>query len=376
MRVAIYSVVVVATTWGPPLLGGVASMDPAGISLQFLILSTFFVLAVPAIALGAPETVFDRAYTLAQTPSTGGSKFKASLPLAPRRFLSLETLTNYIVKVKPYSYSGPADLTTLCQAPRAFVAPTTLLIVLVTLFPHGLLWGFSASLSLIFTPLPFLRSPTAIGTLLTGPWLLGVAAVAAFAFLPSWQSLFSRRAHVAAIAGGSGLAFVGILTFGMHLDASMTRPRGDDGSLASIFSLDYLGDSVSFPAVGFVLGLLAAGVYVLEATTRPLVRASTMFTSSNLGVALRNTTDMSAGVSCWRAAAAGVFVMAVPNAAWAFDGLRALCIGVATAQVGVAAAVAGVWWVWGENVRRWDGRVMKLVDLDMLKRNGSFFDTD
>jgi len=32
--------------------------------------------------------------------------------------------------------------------------------------------------------------------------------------------------------------------------------------------------------------------------------------------------------------------------------------------------------VWGENVRRWDGRVMGLVDLDMLKRNGSFFDTD
>lgn len=378
LRIAVYSIVAVATTWGPPLLGGVASENAAGFSFQFMILSSFFVVAIPAIALGAPETVFDRAYTLAQTPSTGASgasRFKASLPIAPRRLFSFETLNNYIVKVKPCSYSGSYSLSTLLQAPRAFIAPTTVLLFLVSILPYGSLWGFSASLSLIFHPLPFIRTTSTIGTLVTGPWLLSTAVVGAFALLGWWQTRFTPRAHMTAIAGGSVLAFIGILTFGLHIDACMTRPEADDGTV-SVYALAYLGDRVNFAAVSFVLGLLAAGAYVLDATVRPLIRSSTMFTSSNLGVALRNTTDMGAGVACWRAAFAGVFVMGVPNAVWSWDGLRALCIGVSIAQMVVAAIVGSVWWLWGEDIRRWDGRVMRLVDLDMLKRTGSFFDTD
>jgi len=371
----VYSIVAVATTWGPPLLGGIASADSTGFSLQFVILSAFFAVAVPAIMLGAPETVFDRAYTLAQTPATGGSKFQGSLPIAPRRLFSVETFNNYIVKMKPYSYSGSYDAGTLLQAPRAFIAPTTGLLFLVSLLPYGALWGFSSSLSLLFHPLPFIRSTISIGGLMAGPSLLGSAAVAGFAFHSWWQSSFAPRAHMASVAGGSVLAFIGILTFGLHIDACMTRPENDDGT-TTIYALNYLGDNVNFPAVSFVLGLLTAGVYVLDATVKPLIRASTMFTSSNLGVALRNTTDMNGGVNCWRSMLAGIFVMAVPNAVWSWDGLRALCIGVAIAQMVVGAIVGSVWWLWGEDIRRWDGRVMALVDLDMLKRNGSFFDTD
>lgn len=377
LRIAIYSIVAVSTTWGPPLLGGVVSEKLSiGFCLQFVILSAFFFVAVPAITLGAPETVFERPYTLAQTPATGASRFKTSLPLGPRRTLSLETFNNYIVKMKPYSYSGSHDLATLLQAPRAFIAPTTVLVFLISLLPYGLLWGLYASLSLFFHPLPFLSSTTGIGALATGPLLLSTAVVAAFVFLPWWQTRFTPRAHMAAVAGGSGLAFIGVLTFGLHLDACMTQPQGDDGATTSVFAINFLGGNVNFPALSFVLGLVAAGAYVLDATVRPLIRASTMFTSSNLGVALRNTTDMSAGVSCWRATLAGVFVIAVPNAAWSWDGLRALCISVSIAQMVVAAVVGSVWWLWGEDIRRWDGRIMKLVDLDILKRNGSFFDTD
>ncbi|KAK0627624.1 major facilitator superfamily domain-containing protein [Immersiella caudata] len=377
LRLTTHSLVAAATTWGPPLLGGIASADSTGFSLQFVILSTFFVVAVPAITLGAPETVFDRAYTLAQTPATGASnlKFMGSLPLAPRRLFSVETLNNYIVKLKPYSYSGDHDLATLLQVPRAFIAPTTGLLFLVSLLPFGALWGFSSSLSLLFHPLPFIRSTISIGSIMVGPLLLGTIAIAGFAFHSWWQSNFPPRAHMVAVAGGSLLAFIGILTFGLHIDACMTRPESDDGT-TSIYALNYLGDNVNFPAVSFVLGLLAVGVYSLDATVRPLIRSSTMFTSSNLGVALRNTTDMNGGVSCWRAVIAGVFVMGVPNAVWSWDGLRALCIGIAIAQMVVGAVVGSVWWLWAEEIRRLDGKVMRLVDLDMLKRNGSFFDMD
>ncbi|KAK0636579.1 hypothetical protein B0T17DRAFT_587686 [Bombardia bombarda] len=387
LRVAIYSIVAVSTTWGPPLLGGVASEGQAGFSLQFAILSAFFVLAVPAITLGAPETVFDRAYTLAQTPATGASKYKVSLPLAPRRFFSMETFYNYIVKVKPYSYRGSYDLTTLLQAPRAFVAPTTTLLSLVSLFPYCSLWGLSASLSLLFNPAPFALSTRSIGTLMTGPWLLGTGVVAAFALLRWWQTRLTPKAHMAAIAGGSLLAFIGILTFGLHIDAGMAQPDdvaiADDGGATAALSVPsapqmfLAGANVNFPAISFMLGMLAAGTYALDATVRPLIRASTMFTSSNLGVALRNTTDMGAGVTCWRTLFAGILFIAVPNAVMASgDGLRALCIAFAIAQMVIGALVGTVWWLWGEDIRRWDGRVMRLVDLDMLKSSGSFFDTD
>lgn len=415
LRIAIYSIVAVATTWGAPLIGGVASQSQVGFSLQFTILSAFFVVAVPAIALGAPETVFDRAYTLAQTPATAASsKYKASLPITPRRIFSLETFNDYIIKLKPYSYSGPYDLSTLLQAPRAFVTPTTTLLAVASLLPHSALWGLAASLSLLFRPLPFNLPPSSIGALLIAPFLLTTAVVAASSLLPRFLQKtagtttnplvptkripflnlplpqctltavslrFTPKTHVWTIALGSLLTFIGILTFGLHITSALTPRPDEDPVLAattSVYALGYLAPRVNLPAVSFVLGLLAAGAYALDAAVRPAVAASTAFTSSNLGVALRNTADMSAGVACWRTLFAGVFVLVLPGAVWASrDGLKEVCIGIGIAQMVVGAVLGMVWWLWGEGlVRRWDGRVMKLVNLEMLRRNGSFFDMD
>ncbi|KAM7183744.1 MFS general substrate transporter [Naviculisporaceae sp. PSN 640] len=394
-KIAIYSIVAVSTTWGAPLLGGVASQSPSGFGMQFSIMSIFFIVAVPAIVLGAPETVFDRAYTLAQTPITGlstssstSTKYKTVIQLAPRKTFSVEMAKTYIAKMKPYSYTtGYYDSSILLQAPRAFIAPTTVFVFLISFLPYCALWGLGSSLALLFTPMPFRLSPASLGALVTGPWIMATATAAVFALaLKGWWSntntistsrlqMFAPKTHMITLAVGSLLSFIGILTFGLHIDACMTRPEDDDGT-TSVYALEYLGNNVNFPAVSFLLGLLAMGVYVLDATARPLIRASTMFTSSNLGVALRNTTDMGAGVGFWRSLMAGVFVIGIPNATWSWDGLRSVCMGLAIAQVIVAAVLGSVWWLWGEDVRRWDGRVMRLVDLDMLKRTGSFFDTD
>ena len=371
------------TTWGPPLLGGVASQGRTGASLQFTILSAFFVVAVPAVALGAPETAFDRTFSVAQTPSTAGSQLKPSL-LTPRRLFSLETFNDYIVKLKPYAYNGAADATILLQAARAFITPTTTLLVIVSLLPYTSLWGLTASLSLLFHPLPVNLSPSIIGALFTAPFLLATLSTAVPALLPRWQTRFTPKTHMLALAAGAALAFIGLLTFGLHLDAAMTppppsptdQPGGGVGPETTVFALEYLAPRASLPALSFVLGLLAAGAALLDATASPLIRASTSFTGSNFAVATRNTADMAAGVVCWRAAATGVFVMAVPNAVWWWDGLRGFCIGMGIATVGVAALVATVWWLCGEGIRRWDGRVMGLVDLEGLKRTGSFFDLD
>jgi MFS family permease len=375
-RVAIYSIVQIATTWGPPLLGGVASQSSTGFGLQFTILSSFFVIAVPLVALGTPETAFDRAYNMAQTPATGASYVKA-LPLVPRG--RLESVKDYVTKLKPLAYASERrDSTILLQVPRAFIAPTTLLLFLVSFLPSAALWGLSSSLSLLFSPMPFNLSTASLGLLTTGPFVLATAVTSVFALWPKWHITFTAtRSNSIAIGAGSTLVFVGLVTLGLHLAFCMSSaPRTESATMTSVFALHYLGDRVSFPLVSLLLGLVAAGVAVLDSAARPLIRRSTAFTSSNLGVALRNTAHMDAGVGFWRTLAAGVFVMALPNAVWSWEGLKATCIGIGAVQVVLAGLVAGVWWYWDESVRRMDGRVMKLVDLDMLKRTGSFFDTD
>jgi hypothetical protein len=345
-----------------------------GFGLQFVVLSCLFAVAVPLMVLGAPETVFDRAYTLAQTPATSTSYMK-SLPLRPRKTFSVEACKEYLSKMKPQSYSALVDRTLLLQAPRALIAPTTALLFAVSVIPVAAVWGLAGSISLIFSAMPFILTPSSLGLLMTGPFLLATITAAAFAFTPAWHIHFTPKLHMAALAAGTILIMTGVLTAGLHVSGSMTRPAGDDG-MTSVFALEYLGDRVKLPAVGFAIGLAAAGLYVLDATARPTIRRSTQFTSSNIGVALRNTSDMDAAVSIGRTIVAGVFVIAIPNAVWSMNGLKATCVGLAIAQAVVAALIAAVWWFWDENVRRMDGRVMKLVDLDMLKKAGSFFDMD
>ncbi|KAL2173439.1 uncharacterized protein P884DRAFT_295167 [Thermothelomyces heterothallicus CBS 202.75] len=362
---------------------------PSGFSLQPTILSAFFVVTVPAIALGVPETAYDRTPPYLQTPSTANSEFKASTPLTPRRVPLLEAIADYVVKLKPMAYSSKADLRTLLQAPRAFMTPTTTLLALVSLLPYGSLWGLTASLSLLFYPLPFMLSPAVIGVIFLSPFLLSSAATAATAFLPAWQNRFAPRMHMVAIAAASAIALTGLLTFGLHLNKAMTPPPEASPSASgniptpeeqgshtairtSVFALSYLGPPANLPACSFALGLLAAAAALFHATAAPLIRASTSFTAANLAVATRITVDMTGGLACWQALGTGIFVMGTPNAVWWWDGLKAFCVGVGAAQAAVAAAVGVVWWFCGDAIRRWDGRVMgKVRSSDEAERDSS-----
>lgn len=375
-RVAIHAIATASSTWGAPIIGGFASQTPVGFSLQFTILSSFFVVAVPLVVLGAPETVFDRAYTLsAPATSNSISSFKKPMNLNPRKLISIETAREYASRLKPVSYVGPTNSRTLLQAPRACVAPTTLLVALVSIVPVGAVWGLTQSLSLVFAPMPFNMMPGNIGVLMTAPWLLATAVVALLAFLPRWGVRMGPRWPTFALAGASILSMVGILALGLHIAMSMTRPPGDNGE-TSVFALNYLGARVSVVGSSILMGLAASGMYMLEAIVRPVIESSTQFTSSNLGVAQRNTHDMAAGVRFWTTLIAAIFVMTVPMAAWSWDGLRSLVVGLAVTQGLLAAGVGALWYWRGECVWRLDGRVMRLVDLSMLRKAGSFFDLD
>jgi len=365
----------VCTTWGPPLVAGSVFDQSESFKGQFAAAAYFFqTVALLAVVFGVPETAFDRSFYQINTPASAWSH--KTLPLRPRRSMGVEKVKDYLTEMKPWCYEGPlVDATVLLQAPRAMIAPTTGLLALVSLLPFSGLWALSSSLSLLFSPLPFNASSSAVGLLLTGPWLFATSTVAFFAFLPLWHRRFQPRLNAASIAAGTTLAFLGLLIFGLYAEwRTRTDVAAAAGDASSTFAFG--SSNMSFPVVSLLLGLVALSVFTLDATVRPLVRRSASFTSSNLAICLRNTVDMTSGVAIWRSLFAGIFVMAIPNAVWSWDGLKMACAGIAVAQILVASAVGALWWRYEDVIHRLDGRVLGAIDAGALKRAGSFFDMD
>jgi hypothetical protein len=370
-RIVILNAVTVSTTWGAPLLGGVASSSGTGFVLQFKILSCFLAVGIWLIVFGAPETAFQRVPFSVNTPVQGVAQ-----PSWSHSAITKEAVMEYLTKMKPWSYKVPfVDSSLILQAPRAMVAPTTLLLLTVSLLPHAALWGMASSLSLLFSVMPFMLPSNEIGTLLTGPFILASAVGIALA-TPYFTRRFTSKIHLGTISAATAVASIGLFAFGVYIQACMSAPASNPADApSSIWDLDFLGSNLSFPVVSFLLGLLAAGSLALDATARPMIQRSCAFTSANLVVGVRNVADMSAGLTCLRNMITGAFILGIPNAVWIWEGLKSASVGMGIMQIFVAAAIGAVWWRWEENVRRLDGRVMGLVDLSALKQQGSFFDT-
>ncbi|KAI0016879.1 hypothetical protein F4780DRAFT_634595 [Xylariomycetidae sp. FL0641] len=369
--IVIYYAVTVATTWGSPLLGGVASNGPKGFEVQFQILAAFMAIAVPLLILGAPETAYDRSCSLSlSSPASSAPMNPGTGPRWPVMTLSWPAVLDYILHLDIWCYrtNHPINGALLTQAPRAFAAPSTLLLFAATFLPHAALWGFASSLSQLFSTMPFRLEAADLGALMTGPFLLALPlAVGATLFFRRYG--FTRTWHVAALALGALLAFVGILGFGLHIDTAMAG-----GPAAAMWHIRS-NHALSLPAVSFLLGLLAAGATVLDSTMRPVVqRSAAAATAANVPRGLRLQADMHVALTCLRSVVAGVFVLGVPNAT-AWGGLRATAIGVAVTQLLLVAAVASAWWFAGETVTRWDVMVSG-VESEGLRRTASYFDTD
>lgn len=376
----------VATTWGSPLTGGVVAMNAIGVDLQFEILAIFQVVSIPLLAFGAPETMYDRTTSLLEkssglwAPQTGwaslglkSSSLFGRLPgWARGRGLTLDRAVQYVKEVgPPRTYPGPAagivDLALLLQAVRAVVAPTTVLAFLASFLPFSLLWGFSASLSGLFARDPYDLDPATVGSLLATPFILSTFAVAIFSLWPDWAKTGSafrvRSSHLLVLGGGTVLSFIGLLGFGLYVYSKSTSTT-DPG--------------IRFSALSFILGLLAAGSYVLDAPTRPLIHLSAQFTSPNLFVYMRNIVDMSAGVTFWRTLFAGIFAMGIPSAVvTAAVGLKSTGIGVAVVQIFVVVGLGVVWYRYDERVRRYDGKLLQCVDWSPSRGSlQSYFEID
>ncbi|KAI2619896.1 MFS general substrate transporter [Hypoxylon sp. NC1633] len=370
-KIIVHYVVSTATMLGSPLLGGVASAGTRSYEVQFEIMSAFLSASILLLVIGAPETAYDRVLA----PDAESPAIERSQSLWPAMMYTNEAFLKYVSKMKPWSYRAKEiSLPLLLQAPRTMLAPTTGLLFTATLLPYAGLWSLAASLSLLFSPLPFMLTSASIGALMTGPFLLATPVAAALS-LSIFHKRFTPIIHLTTLAIGTAFASIGMLGFGLYVAGSMEMPA--DGSAKPLSTPWDLGpDRVSLPVASFLLGFLAAGSLTLEATVRPIIQRSTAFTSASLAVGLRNTADMHGGLACLRSFVVGAFILGLPNAIFVWDGLRAATLGMGITQIGVAAVVGGVYWYWDEDVRRLDGRVMGLIDLSILKRTGSFFESD
>ncbi|KAI1081691.1 hypothetical protein F5B20DRAFT_52684 [Whalleya microplaca] len=370
-KVALHYIVSFMTMWGSPLLGGVASASPMGFATQFQIISAFLTISILLLVFGAPETTFDRSFSDPEAPLIYRSQ-----SLWPTMSFTKTAVMEYLGELKPWSYRADVvDFSLILQAPRAMFAPTTVLLFVLTFLPYAGLWSLASSLSLLFSPLPFLLSESSVGALMLGPFAFATVIGVALAF-PWFQRRFQIYMHLTTLAIGGAMASFGILGFGLYLHGAMEMPR--DGSATPFntpWDLGFLGDRVSLPVVSFLLGLLAGGSLGLDATFRPLIQRSTAFTSANLTVCMRNTADMHGSLTCMRNFVAGAFILGLPDAIVAWDGLRMTALGMGTTQILITTLVCAVYRYWDENVRRLDGQVMRLVDLSILKESVSFFDT-
>jgi hypothetical protein len=350
-------------------MGGAVSYK-VGPFAPYRIISALFAIAIPMLALTAPETAFDRSRAaIATTPV-----LNYTFPWEPQPThvgLNKDSAIDYVREMRPWSFAGEKSVLTSLQAPRALAAPTTTLVFLVTALPHCFLWGLIASLSLLLSPAPFNLRPSILGTLTAGPWILAALLVAAICFYRSAHHKFTRCVSSLTIAGGAALALIGLLSFGLNVGSFISGASQPPSLLAPEAAHD-----LSLPLLSLQLGLLAAGSSTLEATARPLLARSASFTASSMAAAQRSIGDMHAWVVILRNLLSGAFVLAVPHAMARPGGLRALIIGLGTAQVVVTVLVLLLWRFWEESVWRVDGKVMGLVNLRMPHPEESFFDTD
>ncbi|KAL7928540.1 MFS general substrate transporter [Trichoderma chlorosporum] len=375
IRVSLYTILTVTTTWASPLLGGVISYRLGSFAAQYRILSALLAVAIPMLALTAPETAFDRSKAaIATTPV-----LSFTFPWEPQHThieLSRDCAIDYVKEMKPWSFTGENALSASIQAPRALAAPTTTLVFIVTAIPHCTLWGLVASLSLLLSPPPFSLHPSVIGTLLTGPWILAILLVAGICFYRSAHQGFTRCVSSLTIASGALLGLVGLISFGLTLGSFISPSASSSTEGQKTFLTPEAAKDLNLPLLSLQLGLVAAGASTLEATARPLLARSASFTASSMATAQRSIGDMHSWVIILRNLLAGAFVLAVPHVIAKTGGLKALVIGLGTTQVGITMSVLLLWYFREKSVWRMDGKAMGLVNLRMPHPEESFFDTD
>ncbi|KAG5966232.1 hypothetical protein E4U58_002561 [Claviceps cyperi] len=363
---AIYNIASITATWGAPLLVGLAS-NVNGFTAVFRVINCLYGVAFPLLAFAAPESTFDRANgatTSIPPPKSWRFRYREKALSVPE----------YFTQMKLFSSQAPVTFSSLLQAPRALVAPTTWMLLLLTCVPFGALWGLTTTISIITTPAPLSLGASLTGVLMTGPWVIALLCVGGISLYRGLHGQRStRRVSCLLLAAGTALVLIGLLSYGLGIASFMKSHPSSSGPIFSPAA----AKQVSLSLLSLQLGILAGGSYILDTTVRTFIARSTSSTSSNIAVDHRTNFDMLSGVIVLRRLATGVFVFILPHIVTIYGGLKATVIGLAVTQVLLTAGLMTLWCLCDKSVWRVDSKVMNLVNWKLLRRaSTSFFDAD
>ncbi|KAG5968062.1 hypothetical protein E4U57_007602 [Claviceps arundinis] len=362
----IYNIASITATWGAPLLVGLAS-NVNGFTAAFRIINCLYGVALPLLAFAAPESAFDRANGAATSippPKSWRFRYREKALSVPE----------YFAQMKLFSSQAPVTFSSLLQAPRALVAPTTWMLFLLTLVPFGALWGLTTTISIITTPAPLSLRVSLTGVLMTGPWAISILCVGGISLYRGLHGQRSTR-HVSCLllAAGTALVLIGLLSYGLGIHSFMNSHPSSSGPIFSPVA----AKQVSLPLLSLQLGILAGGSYTLDTTVRAFIARSASFTSSSVAVSQRTSFDMLSAVTVLRSIAMGNFVLILPHVVTNYGGLKAAVIGLAAIQAVLTAGPMTLWWLCDKSVWQVDGKIMDLVNWRLLRRaSTSFFDAD
>ncbi|KAG6085421.1 hypothetical protein E4U16_005392 [Claviceps sp. LM84 group G4] len=364
----IYNIASITATWGAPLLVGLAP-TVNGFTTAFRLINCLYGVAIPLLAFAAPESTFDRAngaITSIPPPKSWRFRYREKALSVPE----------YFAQMKSFSSQSPMTISSLLQAPRALVAPTTWMLLLLTCVPFGALWGLTTTISIMTTPAPLSLRGSLTGVLMTGPWVIALLCVGGVSLYRGLHEVRStRRVSCLLLAAGTALVLIGLLSYGLGIHGFMNSHPSSSGR-SPIFS-PTASKQVSLPLLSLQLGILAGGSYTLDTTVRAFIARSASFTSPSIVVDHRTSFDMLSGVIVLRSLATGVFVLILPHIVTVHGGLKAAVIGLAVTQVVLIAGLMALWWLCDKSVWQVDGKVMDLVNWKLLRRaSTSFFDAD
>ncbi|RDW91014.1 hypothetical protein BP5796_02179 [Coleophoma crateriformis] len=372
LRMNLYNLVVIASFWGAPILGGFISQSKGGFSDQIMYLNLGQTVSILLLILATPETSFDRPSSSSASTTSSHSRSQTATSItttvSTNALPTTSPFQKYLKNLHPMPYIQIFDKSEAIHAIKALIAPSTILILLLTMPLVATSVAVAQSLALLFSGNPIFLFPAGLGYLFVTPAVLAVLGytfiwlVSRHAAQPSSRSSSSSSAkvqfslnHALSFAGaGTMIGVTGLLSFGVYAASNIVSEAIDVGG--EIF-LTTPGADISLSVVSLLFGILVAGATMLEF-------AGVGYISSQVPDSSPSSTALPLAYQTLQNIFIGGFVLALPS--WIGDGseLRNTVLAITIVQILLGGTVAAIYWVKRESIVAADAR---LLDLDGKK---------
>ncbi|KAL3428494.1 major facilitator superfamily transporter [Phlyctema vagabunda] len=361
VRTIFFNVLLIGTTWGAPILGGRLSQSKHGFGDQIMYVNFAQSLSILLFIIAMPETSYHRRKNTKLLRSDSAS---ITTVVITSEQPTGSPFQRYTRTLNLMPYMRPFSMRKFQQSLRALVAPSTILISLLTIPLVASSIAIAQNVSLIFSGNPIFLFPARVGYLFALPAGFAVLAYIIFSF----AHVFLEKKNAALnpsstrtlgwASAGFLIGVTGLLAFGIYTVAKLA-PVGKS-FIAGIPASDF-----SLKIVSLLFGIIIAGSVLLHAA------GSAHLASASIDLAPSH--DMLQNIM------AGILVMAFPGFVSSLERLKGTVIAITVIQIVLGSTVGAIMFTMGERIKRMDENLLsiKSQDAKSIKRwstNKSFFE--